>query len=834
MSHSPQSPTLSNLRQQVNWASFTPAPDSPAWLQRMAHLAGNEAASLALVGPGGLSVRCSDGATRRLQVDPTATLLAGLIGRSRMTGTHVAIGLPPVGENLPLLFAASAVLANTVDRVQKAVMVVSRDLELRVVYPDLRVGSVYLQEQHPGGRLDRNGRVVALRFGQRGSPHGVCFFLPWGVLPTHLNTSPCLVILDLRYGSLDTEKVLEWQSGTLAKAGIAALYTLGDSETRNLLLRSHFLDLPMDEVAIDRCTQLGPTRILASWVAQGWSLDGVDWMWRRRHTIVPVQDAQVEEAFTRLTAVLDQFHEEDTSDIQRARWAFAILKSIPVPLDYYEEAAAVSGRWNLRRSIERIGSLDRFTRDSMAMVNQTVRLLLQQTYDLLRASNPRAPVLHRVLLKGPPDTQRLLVARDPVSATAIRKWIAFTPDLAELGSHCEVISPADLGKRGSTDDGLALLCGPVARRHEWILRARLGAQVTWLAYDFEMDHIYRQLGGVFSSEAAAIAARSREATMAQLVPYLTPKETGTEAGPPALLIEPPFHALTERPPRSLLHRGGLAGLGDALAAAEKARADAEVTAALEEKAGEPEEGQVDSEPEEMAEAGGVGTVGFRVRYSDGRSSEVTFKERQVLDVVPRTGREELLAMSASEVRIGDLLLLTNSGQHASVFQRIIDLADSQPETAHLSRYRAVWSEAVSVVATKFTFDGDAQPDYEALLLVLKPLGATITSGAAVRSWLRGQVIGPETLGSIRAMGRLAGNHTVESEAEGFHRAFRTIRGIHQGIGRRLAAEMRRAPTGGRDSGRRDAFSDRFGIAIDEVLAAVELATVEEVRLANAG
>ena len=191
-------------------------------------------------------------------------------------------------------------------------------------------------------------------------------------------------------------------------------------------------------------------------------------------------------------------------------------------------------------------------------------------------------------------------------------------------------------------------------------------------------------------------------------------------------------------------------------------------------------------------------------------------------------------MSASEVRVGDLLLLTNSGQHASIFQRIIDLADSQPETAHLSRYRAEWSDAVSAVATKFSFDGDAQPDYEALLLVLKPLGATITSATAVRSWLRGQVIGPETLGSIRAMGRLAENHTVESEAEGFHRAFGTIRGIHQGIGRRLATEMRRAPTGGRDGGRRDAFSDRFGIAIDEVLAAVELATVEEVRPSNAG
>jgi hypothetical protein len=832
LSASPRNQALASLRLQVNWSSFTPAPESPGWLQRLAHLAGNEAASLALVGRGGLSVKCSDGATRRLQVDPAALFLAGLIGRSRTTRAHVAIGLPPAGENLPLLFAASAVLANTVDRVHKAVMVVSRDLGLRVVYPDLRVGTVDLQEQHPGGRLDRLGRVIPLKAGQRGSPQGVCFFLPWGTLPNRLATSPCLAILDLRYGSLDSEKVLEWQTGTLSDAGIAALYTLGDSETRNLLMRANFLDLPLDEVAMDGCSPLGQPRALVSGVSQSWSLAGVDWLWQRQHTIVPVPGAQVEEAFTRLNSVLDQFHEEDTSDIRRARWAFAVLKSLPVTLDYYEEAAAISGRWNLWRSIERVGSLDRFSRDSMAMVNQTLRLLLQQAYSLLRSSNPRAPILQRTLLRSLPDIPRLVVARDPVSAVAIRKWLAFTPDLAELGSQLEVVTPADLGKRVSTDQGLALLCGPVARRHEWILRAPLGREVTWLAYDFEVDHIYRQLNGLFSPEAAAIAARSREATMAELVPYFTPKDARADPAPPTPLIEPPFRPAAERPPKPVLHRGGLAGLGGALAAAEKARAEAEATAVLAEKAGQPEEGQVDSEPDEMAEAGGVGTVGFRVRYSDGRTGEVTFKERQLLDVVPRTGREELLSVSAADIRVGDLLLLTNTGHHASIFQRIADLADSQPETAHLSRYRAAWGDVVSVVANRFTTDGADQPDYEALLLVLKPLGATITSAAAVRSWLRGQVIGPETLESIRAMGRLAGNHTVESEAEGFNRAFRTIRGIHQGIGRRLATEMRRAPHDRRDTGR-DALSDRFGIAIDEVLAAVEVATVEEVRPANA-
>ena len=75
---------------------------------------------------------------------------------------------------------------------------------------------------------------------------------------------------------------------------------------------------------------------------------------------------------------------------------------------------------------------------------------------------------------------------------------------------------------------------------------------------------------------------------------------------------------------------------------------------------------------------------------------------------------------------------------------------------------------------------------------LQQVGATVSTEQAVRGWISGDTIGPDSVGSIRAVGKLSGVDAVANNAKAFDAAFRRIRSVHQAIGRRLATAIRRS------------------------------------------
>ncbi len=841
---SDQSALVARLRLNANFAPYDATSAAPAWVDGLARLVRNDLGALALLGPAGLTLKDTSGGKSRPQFDPATLYLVALADRLRRSHRRIAIGLPPAAKHLPLLFAASAVLAGTVEDLPRTgdrgagILLISPDLDLRSRYSALHVGAEPLDLVHPGSRMRPDGTRVRLNArNQRAG--GVCFFLPHLALPSSIDFNPSLIVLDLRYSrwSKRSAALSAWAANISASAGVLAVYTLGDVDTSASLRTAKYIDFPMDHGAVKTCQErvLKP-RAAKPLSAIDWNLEPVNAYLARAHEIKQVPGpSSAETVLAQIAEFNQQFGNRDAPDLRRARWLLAVLQQLPVPLPWYEEAARALGRLTIRRMISYLGARNRFDVD-LGPAIQTLRMYFDEAYSLIGKANPRADLLRKVLTDpslGPRSAERaLLLTRDDVMERAVRSWIEIgEPILLPVKDQIEVCGCPRYAALAQQRFDLAIVNGAFPRRYAWIAGAALADRVLFLTYQMESDLVVRQLGDAYDAARRTARAHSRAVTVETVAPKShAHREPGTESAAAELsLVRPIPIATPEESHRPRTIATGLSDLKAALQAAQDEDSSRRPPgpAAIEWPEDTVDEDTAVADLDDLSAIGDADDIeSIRVQVTS-RARGLGYIWLPISAVVEfvRPGSKDVLRVIPSELRPRDVLLRMDDGRRSSIFDRIVELAEDQPELQYLAAYRATWRAALLRIAG--TYPDGHRVDYSRILVDLQRAGAVIESEVAVRGWVSDWVIGPEKQSSIVAVGRISGSDPLVTRAKEFDAAFRRIRGIHQGIGRRLSSAIRKSFQHKQVGGRADPdnLDDSLGLPLDELLDSIDLAEV---------
>lgn len=821
-------------------------------MKRLALSACADLGVLALLGPGGVSIAGVD-SRARIVPDSSTVYLTALADSVRATGTRLAIGLPPFGRHLPLLFAVTSLLADTLKIFAQSgggrthaggVLVITHDLELRSRYCDVRVGMEAFDDTYPGSRLLPDGRRVMLRPGLNPVGNsGVCFFLPPVSLPQKINFTPSLIVLDLRYSQwpLRSRDLSRWAMSIDARAGVVALYTIGDQDTRASLGDARYCDVPFDHAAIATCATR-VSRIVPS-ALDGpieWGLSEAPERLARAHVISDVQNStDIEQLLTDLSQLLDEHQHSDNLDLQRATWILAVARQMPVPMIWYEEAARTLGRSPLKRLIERLGSMSRDERQ-LGPVVQTVRMGLQRLYDRLDHMNPRADAMRSQIAKVSVQAGErgvLVLVRDRTVERALRNWLTLDAfSSVDWIQRVTVSSCTTYARNAARRFEVALVNGALPRRYRWIAGASLGDTVHFIAYSEEVPFIDAQLLDVYGEPAIRRRATQRAGAIGALPgasSVSTIKTDHPDDNVHALrVVRParrpePGDVAHERPakPRRVT-REELAREWQELAQvkiAKKAEAAARGAAWLEdpgddEVPGVPVGGDADhgdhGEPTECFR--------FDVMSRTRGSGVIWFPRDHVIEFMRPTESDDIQRDVARALSVGDVVLRVDEGGRSSVFDHIVELAESQPHMNYLARWRQAWRAAVERMASRYR--AGQRINYGRLLGDLQRAGATVESELAVRFWVEDISIGPLTTGSIVAVGKVSGTDLLVAQGHQFDNAFRQIRAVRRGLGRRLSTIIRMSSSrsSGPPSGELD---EHLRVPLEELLDTIDLAEV---------
>jgi hypothetical protein len=841
---------LSGFRAKVDLRPCTPTSDAPSWLQELTALASVDLGVLALLGPSGLTVRGSDGVVLRLRPDTAELCIVALAHRIESTPQSLAISCPPTARHFPLLFVGAAALRQTLqqalspdDPASGGVLLVSTDLEVRSRYCDLYVSNQQIDSAYPGSRLRPQGDVVSLTAGREvRSNRGVCFYLPYGGLPERLACSPGLIVLDLRYGRTPQPRMrelLQWVQEIRKGAGVLALYSCADLDTRRQLLDARFLDFPFDHVAVDVCSDYTetsgapveqPSAVRSSFTAAPENLI-------RRHSIVEVENCdELEQLFEQTGQLLDSSDQSDSLDFARARWVFATLRQLPVPITWYEQTAYSLGRATLKRLIDRIGVISRHEH-GVGPTLQSLRIQLTLLYRQLELSNPRAASLRSQVqrIASSHGQKTLLLVRDRTMERAVRSWIDLDAHPgAEWLDRVEVVGCQQFSKIAEERFSYALINGALPRRHRWIMGSALADSVLFLTYPHESDIVEKQLQAVYSDASRAASTTQRYATLARLNDRAIARDvTPDEAVSPLHLVRPKKRSGTHKE-RTLVSVRSLADLSQAVELSqENKRLEAQLAGTLDEswRSDSVDEDQLDDVNAAEVASGVESVTALRVHVNStahGRGY-LWLQAGEPVECVRLSSPDDLTMLPPEELAAGDVILRMAEGGRTDLFDRIVELAEGQPEMAYLARFRQAWRDAVQGLAHQHV--RGQRVDYESILTKLQRAGATIQSALTVRFWVEGYVIGPEDPRSVEAVGSVAGAEGLVRNAKNFDKAFRRIRGLRQGIGRRLNTAIRRQFkdfAAGTAKGRGEVIDGRLGIPLEEIIETIDLAEVVSV------
>lgn len=842
---------LDTLRKQVDFFPYTPVPDVPCWLDDLASIAFKNLGMLALIGPAGINVSTEQGGRVRALPDPTGVFLASLAGHMCGTKGRMAIGTPPAGRHLPLLLAGSVVLANTLDRsidIGKAadsnVLVISPDLDVRSRYCDLYVRDIPLDQVYVGSRMRPTGERVALRHdGILRKNQGVCFFLPGLALPEKIGFSPALIVLDLRYArwTKRASALAKWVIKIGGSAGIVALYSLGDSDTLSALAKQGFANFPLDHAAIATCSERVKKRsIQLKGLTIDWWMANIPAYLIREHEVKEVENAEaIEDTLTTIGGLMDEQKQQDNADLHRTRWLLAMLTQLPVPLIWYEEAARSLGRSTLHRLITHLGVRSQ-QESGLGAVIQTLRMQFDELYHQMEGFNPRAMALQTWLpnvAQATPQDQILLLVRDRVVAKALQAWLELEafPNADWLG-RVDVQACSDYYKVATRRYTTVIVNGALPRRYKWIIGASLGDRVRFLAYPHEVDIIEHQLRGIYGDGTLAEHARSRLRAMNQIVSHSSDSSGGAESPIAPLHLEKVRQSPAKLAKQKTTIKD-ITKLAEAFEAANKATTQASETkypitfAAWKEDLGEeepPDDDLVDVGAASRYDS--VPCIRANVNSRMYGSSLLWLAVDGIVECVRPTNPNDILRLTPDSLRPGDvLLLLDDGGRRTNLFDRIVELAEGQPRMQYLAAYRRAWQDAIQRLVAHHRVGN--RINYGTILRSLQAAGATIQSELAVRFWVQDQVIGPENVSSIVAVGLVSGSDVLVREAKKFDSAFRYIRSIRQGIGHRLNSAIRRSfkhAADGISDQTGDQLDDRLGFPLDELLETIDLAEVVSV------
>lgn len=841
MPAAPQIDPVVALRSRVDLSEYVFPPTSPRWLIALSKVAENDLGALALLGPGGLHVP-GVSKYRRVSLDAVSLLLTAFATSVRATGRHVAVGLPPGGRHLPLLIASASILADAIQRAQalaarkaftrlSGVLVVSTDLDIRSRYSDLRVQNEALDTAYPGSRMKPTGEQVPLRpaAGQAGGK-GVCFLLPGQNLP-RTNIKPALAIIDLRYGRLSkrARDIALWSCRLHAHTEVLALYTLGDRDTVDALTKLGFDDLPIDHSAVATCSCNTATPSPDSGPVELSLLKSPSYL-DREHEVIPIAGNDLEPSLITARRTICEQQQQEGLGLNRARWILATLTHMPVPLVWYEQSARNFGRSTLSRLIDHL--LVRYDEGTGATM-QSLKMQFEAVAHRLQTNNPRAVLIKSLLPQMVQDAGRvLLLVRDRVVQRALQNWLdleAF-PGAPWL-QNVEIRACPDYSPISGERYPLVVVNGTFPRRYRWIAGAALGHVVKFLAYSSEIDSITNQLGEVYADQFLLSRSQQRDRTLCGIVAKDDRSPRRREGGVSPLRLKRPPKPPDPKKPEAVVVRN-LLDLSGTFAAAtkvaeQKARELEKIRCLSWEDAAD-EEVPGDSEmnaTEEPAHKDDVSCVQLYVLSSKQGDGFLWLAEDDVVECVLKSSREQISRVTADELQVEDILILVEEDARYSLFDRVVDLAQDQPNFRYLAAFRKAWQDAMRMLAAKYDCP---RYGYSKALEELRNAGSSITTELSVRNWVMGRVIGPDDLSSIKAVGTVIDFEPLIRDARDFDKAFRTIRGVHQGLGRRLTRAIRESSRNlvARDEPQEpDSLTDYIWLPMTELLETVDLAEV---------
>src|SRR5262249_35358514 len=137
----------------------------------------------------------------------------------------------------------------------------------------------------------------------------------------------------------------------------AALYTLGDTDTKQALIAAGFKDYPFDQSAILACTQHTRASAPGQDTTVDWDTEvAPSYLLRRHEVMLAPRSSGVEHALIAANRLLFEHAQNDGAIMRRARWILATLNHLPVPLVVYEYSARTLGRRPLQSLIDGLHS----------------------------------------------------------------------------------------------------------------------------------------------------------------------------------------------------------------------------------------------------------------------------------------------------------------------------------------------------------------------------------------------------------------------------------------------------------------------------------------------
>lgn len=834
------------LRRQANVSAYSFPDNSPKWLHSLNKILGEDLGALAVLGPSGLTFRGVPSAEQR-RPDPLSLSLASLVDSLRGTGRRIALGLPVGSRHLPLLFSAVSVLGDALRRAEgtvssslTGVLIISTDLDVRSRYCDLCVKTASLDSVYPGSRMKPNGEQVALTpKGSDSFAKGVCFLLPPSELP-RTRMKPSLAILDFRYGRLTKRAydIAQWACNLHRHTTTVALFTVGDRETLEALHKLNFETLPIDHFACGYCAKLKPQERGAGPVE--WNIQrGINYL-QRDHAVIAVEDTEFEALLASAQRMIDEQGQKDFASIRRAKWIVRALGQMPVPLIWYEQAARNQGRSTLKRLIDLLTVRHE---TGMGAALQSLRMQFEVILKYLEERNPRCAKLKEVLPTFAKEHGKVLIlVRDKISQGALQNWLdveAFPKAEWLLGT--QVCACSDYSPLALTQFPAVLVNGSFPRRYRWIAGAALGDVVKFLAFASEVEVISSQLEDIYGAVGQQARAMQRNRVVG------VPASTGSEVDAvgnvvPVLQLSKPSPAASPKSPArefkvTATSLGDLTGsieAAKAIAQKEREKAEQEKRNKLSTWEEQPDDEVTETAGGEFADLTSMlrpeytddpECLGFSVQSRLRGKGTVWLQADQTVECIRQSVSDEVNLIIASQIKVGDFLVFVQEDAKGSLFNRIVQLAEDQPELQYLAAYRKQWEEAMRLLAAKYDC---SRRGYWRLFCDFQAHGSSISTEISVRNWVLGRVMGPDHVSSIRAAGSLVGMEALQRDASAFDKAFRTIRAIHQGLGRKLAGIIRKSSrhlVDEEEAKDDEVFGDHIWLPLNELLETVDLAEI---------
>jgi hypothetical protein len=814
---------LWSLRQVADTSAIRASEGSVSWLSAASSVALNDAGVLAALGPNRLSSLNRGLIRTDAQIDGTALVLAAVaVSAARLRKTF-SFPIAPGARHLPLLIATVAILGDTVrgkcfgEMDGEGVLLVSPDLDLRAKYSTLQIGSASIDAVHPGCTLNAFGRLTYISKSANGTGRrGVCFMYPTKRLPDEVDLSPRYVFLDFRYGreSARFPALLKWAESMFPYAGVVVLHTTGDDLAERELSTSTGALFSFEHQAVATCdNQLVraslpvPDELTESAMSAALS-DALRWI-ARSNEIRCLQHAEkLEEFFASLQrSLFSEGHYNDPA-IRRATWLYSTLRDFPIPLEYYERSAQSVGKYTLKRMIDGLQSLQRDP--AIAPLLQSLHVLFQEIYKLLLSESPRGIGLQEAIEDAflSQDDPIVLLCKDATAAIALDLWLNdILGTELQLLSRVSEVKFADAWMLQSRRVGVAIVSGVLPTQHRWLYGANLGKTAIHLCAPAQLSSLQRALELPFSSASNSkhvdsryrllsrvldreVVASGKDTSLGRLRVSGAPdtKHDGVNQPPPA---QGEVVSAQKAPAKQKLRSigRGLESLGALMAEFGKVNvSDAPAPMATTPPAqieffdaDEPDDGE---ELHEFRATRGV--TGLR----DSERVLVYLDELRYYEVIPHGEKARLAYMQPSQLTPGDIVLVADSLGRMNVFDQMLSIIEGGPALKSLASYRRAWSAVLRRLKYEGTSEG--RIDFALLLKKLQAQGADIESELTVRNWITGSVIGPAKVTSIRAVGQLIGANDMVERATEYDIAFRTIRSIHQTLGKQISRFLRSA------------------------------------------